>query len=131
MTNGDGGYDLALELLRAVAREYDWGILRPSERTVVEVTTPALAEFVGRYHTDLPGRPGGLTIEIRLEDGQLLADIPLAGWRGRSLRAAAPTHLFFLENPGELEFERDARGEVVALVLTGLGDPIRVARVPR
>lgn len=129
MTNGDGGYELVLELMRSIAREYDWGIFQPNERTAVEVSPSALKRFAGSYRADLPGQPRGLTIEIRLQDGQLHADIPRAGWHGRSLRAATPSRFFFLENPGELEFERDTGGAVTAVVVTGLGEPIRAARV--
>lgn len=129
MTNGDAGYDLAIELLRSVAREYGWGILRPNERTDIDVAAPILEQLAGVYRADLPGQPGGLTITIRMEDGQLRADIPHVGWHGRSLRAVSPTHFFFLERPGELKFERNAGGVVAALVVTDLGDPVRVSRV--
>lgn len=32
MTNGDDGQALAMEILRAIAREYDWPLFQPSER---------------------------------------------------------------------------------------------------
>jgi CubicO group peptidase (beta-lactamase class C family) len=129
MTNGDGGYELAIEVMRSIAREYDWGIFQPNERTAVEVHQPALKQFAGTYRADLPGQPGGLAIEIRLQDSHLRVDIPRVGWQGRSIRAAAPSRFFFLENPGELEFERNTGGAVTAVVVTGLGEPVRAARV--
>jgi hypothetical protein len=66
MTNGDRGGFLAGEILRAVAREYDWPALKPVEKKVVAVDAKALASFEGRYELQ-PGR----FLDVKLEGGTL------------------------------------------------------------
>jgi CubicO group peptidase (beta-lactamase class C family) len=66
MTDGDRGGFLAGEILRAVAREYDWPALKPVEKKVVAVDAKALASFEGRYELQ-PGR----FLDVKLEGGTL------------------------------------------------------------
>ena len=56
MTNGDQGGRLAAEVLRAVAREYEWPSFRPVEKTTTPVDRAVLAPLAGRY--ELQGRNG-------------------------------------------------------------------------
>ncbi|HEX5725752.1 MAG TPA: serine hydrolase domain-containing protein [Longimicrobiaceae bacterium] len=128
MTNGANGTDLALEILRSISREYGLAAGRPRERDAVPVDPAALAQLAGTYSTEETGARRPFVVELSLEGGVLRASFPNVGWRGRSLRASAPDTFFFLENPGELAFERDASGAVVALRLSGLGQPIRAVR---
>ncbi|MCX6574136.1 MAG: serine hydrolase, partial [Candidatus Aminicenantes bacterium] len=68
MTNGDQGSFLAGEILRAVAREYDWPSFKPVEKKVVAVELKALAALEGRYEL----RPGRF-LDVKLEGGTLFA----------------------------------------------------------
>lgn len=128
MTNGDGGGDLAQEVLRAVAREYGWGRMEPVLREAVPLGPEARAELAGAYEFDLPDGAGTVRVELAERDGALEARIPRLGWEGRSVRAAAPDTLFFLESGGELVVERDGEGQVTALEVRGLGSPFRAER---
>jgi CubicO group peptidase (beta-lactamase class C family) len=49
MTNSDRGGQLAGEVLRAVAREYNWPDFQPGERKVVAVDPKVFDGYVGRY----------------------------------------------------------------------------------
>jgi CubicO group peptidase (beta-lactamase class C family) len=66
MTNGDQGAFLAGEILRAVAREYDWPSFKPVEKKIVAVEPKALAALEGRYEL----RPGRF-LDVKLEGGTL------------------------------------------------------------
>ncbi|MGH7443887.1 MAG: serine hydrolase, partial [Longimicrobiales bacterium] len=129
MTNGDGGSDLAMEIMRAIAHEYDWPGFQPNERAAVALDSAQMRTLAGTYRAAIPGDDDPLVIEIARDGDQLVANVPAAGWRGRPLRASAPDTLFFLENSAVLAFERDAAGEVRAVVVNGLGEPIRAERV--
>jgi CubicO group peptidase (beta-lactamase class C family) len=66
MTNGDLGGFVAGEILRAVAREYDWPSFKPVEKKVVAVDPKVLAALEGRYEL----RPGRF-LEVKLEGSTL------------------------------------------------------------
>ena len=61
-----GAAFVAGEILRAVAREYDWPALKPVEKKVVAVDPKALASLEGRYELQ-PGR----FLDVKLEGGTL------------------------------------------------------------
>ena len=66
MTNSDQGGFLAGEILRAVAREYDWPSFKTVEKKVVAVEPKALAALEGRYEL----RPERF-LDVKLEGGTL------------------------------------------------------------
>ena len=51
MTNGDGGADVAMEILRSIAREYGLPGYEAREREAVRVDAAALAAYAGSYAT--------------------------------------------------------------------------------
>ncbi|HEX2211241.1 MAG TPA: serine hydrolase [Longimicrobium sp.] len=129
MTNGENGQQVAMEVLRAIAREYGIPVARPNVRDAIAMDPAALAAYAGTYARPITAeeqRP--FTIELRLDDGVLRATVPAAGWEGRTLRPSAPDTFFFLENAGTLTFERDASGAVTAVTVSGLGQPLRLVR---
>jgi CubicO group peptidase (beta-lactamase class C family) len=66
MTNGDQGGLLAGEIMRSIAREYDWPAFKPVAKTAVSVDRKSLASLEGRYEL----RPGRF-LEVKLEAGTL------------------------------------------------------------
>ncbi len=52
MTNSDNGSALADEILRALAREYDWPDYGVVEKTAVEFDPKAFTDFIGHYERE-------------------------------------------------------------------------------
>jgi CubicO group peptidase (beta-lactamase class C family) len=127
MTNGDAGGELAMEILRALSREYGWPGFEATEREAVAVAPAALAAYAGEY-VAAGGPLQGEVVRLRAEGGHLRADVPRLGWEGRTLRAAPDGTFFLLDSRAEFTFERDAAGTVVGAVLTGFGEPVRLVR---
>jgi CubicO group peptidase (beta-lactamase class C family) len=128
MTNGVGGFGLAMEIVRSIGREYGWDLFPPNEHDAVPVPIDRLAGLTGTYRSEPDGERESFVIEIRLEGDELRASLPAFGWAGYRLRAESPTRFFFLEGPGTLEFNVNETGADVEVVLTGLGDPLRAVR---
>ena len=129
MTNGEGGDDLAMEILGSIAREYGLDAGRSRERDAIAVDPDTLARFAGTYASDETGttrRP--FIVEVQVDGGVMRASLPRLGWEERTLRASAPDTFFFLDTPGKLTFERDPSGAVIAASLSGLGQTVRVIR---
>ncbi|MBK7350301.1 MAG: serine hydrolase [Gemmatimonadetes bacterium] len=88
MTNGDGGADLAMELVRAVAREYRWPDLAPATRRIRPVEEARLSAVVGRYQL-------GPTWVIEVARDSLGLIAGPAGRRPQRLLPASDREFFF------------------------------------
>ncbi len=88
MTNGDGGADLAMELVRAVAREYHWPDLAPVTRRVMPVDEARRSAVVGRYQLG-----PAWVIEVARDSLGLVAGP--AGRRPQRLYPASEREFFF------------------------------------
>jgi CubicO group peptidase (beta-lactamase class C family) len=119
MTNGERGGGLADELLRAIAREYDWPAYKPVERTVVPVPASELALLTGRYEM----RPGKV-LAIAL-DGEKLY-LKEGEWK-TELFSESPTRFFELDEEHTIVFEKDAAGKPAVLVIDGRIKAPRIA----
>ena len=124
MTNGDQGTDLGMEILRAIAHEYDLPGYEPIVRTAITLEEKQLSSYTGRYY--VTGQDGSLQfmMELRIEDNTLLADVPSVGWQGKELRAESESTHFFIDNRGELTFQHNEEGEVISVAITNLGPPL-------
>lgn len=111
MTNGDQGGRLAAEVLRAIAREYDWPSFRPREKTTVRVDRAALASLTGSYEL----RPGKV-LEVTLEGDTLFI---VDGPQRIELYPESPTRFFELVEGTEVEFVKGADGIPTHLIVDG------------
>lgn len=118
MTNGDRGDELAGEVLRAVAAEYNWPTQRVKEKRGVEITPAMLQTLPGKYTVGSAGdfsitRQGnGLAVE--LQEGQ-----------SEPLYAGPGDTFFVLSQDIEVRFEGAGKGRVVA---TGFDMPFTRAK---
>jgi CubicO group peptidase (beta-lactamase class C family) len=111
MTNGDRGFGLGREILRAVAREYGWPALQPVEKTVVRVDPAALAPLAGRYEL----RPGKI-LTLALEGGTLFV---IDGKERVELYPESETRFFEPVEENEILFVKDANGRVTHMLING------------
>jgi CubicO group peptidase (beta-lactamase class C family) len=122
MTNGDQGGRLAMEILRAVAAEYEWPSLKPQQKTVVAIAPAALAPLTGRYEL----RPGRV-LTVALEGGTLFA---IDGQERIELFPESATRFFELVEGYDLEFVKGPDGAVSHLLLNGRQKVPRIGDAP-
>lgn len=110
LTNADNGDELAMEYVRAVAREYGWTDLAPEIRRAIPIRASARLGLTGRYRLG-----PNWVIEVAERDGALVA-----GPVGRQLLPvfAESRDSFFFTFAEGLGFtvERNAAGEAQAIV---------------
>jgi CubicO group peptidase (beta-lactamase class C family) len=111
MTNGDQGGRLAMEILRAVAAEYDWPSLKPRQKTVVAIEPAALAPLTGRYEL----RPGRV-LTVALDGGTLFV---IDGQERIELFPESATRFFELVEGYDLEFVKGTDGAVTHMLIDG------------
>jgi CubicO group peptidase (beta-lactamase class C family) len=127
MTNSDAGADVAVEVMRSLAREYGWPRYQPVEKNAAAADPAILAAVSGRYQATNDGNT--LTLEFAVRDGQLVGTV--STWPApRTLYPLSATEprFFIRELDREFTFERNATGRVVRLRVTGGGGPELVAQ---
>ena len=118
MANGDGGRVLIPEILRAVARAYDWGIARPDMRTIVAIAPMELASLSGVYEI-----PGVTRLTVIADGDRLYVSTPVLGPEAFELLPESHNRFFVLANGVTVEFTREADGAVAKAAISGpLGD---------
>ena len=110
MTNSEAGGGLMFDVARAVATVYDWPTFQPETRTVVEVPTETLADYVGDYQL-----PSGAEITVTRDKDQLSVDVP--GEDTVPLLAESKAVFFPKGEEARLAFKRDSTGRVTHFIL--------------
>jgi CubicO group peptidase (beta-lactamase class C family) len=128
MTNGENGGELGMEILRAVAREYGLPGFAARERDAVRLDAAALAAYAGGYASVPDGNDPPVPVEVEADGDVLRITVARVGWNRRPLRASAPDTFFFLDNPGEIVFTRDASGAVTGATIVRQGQRIPIVR---
>jgi hypothetical protein len=124
MTSSDAGNEVMFEILRSIAREYNWPAMRPVEKTAVALDPAALRDVPGRYAGTFQGQTAEYTITA--VDGTLT--IANRTWPApRTLHPASESRFFLRESEREYTFERDAAGRVVRMRVVGANSPEIVA----
>ena len=110
MTNSEAGGGLMFDVARAVASVYQWPTFQPETRTVVEVSTETLADYVGDYQL-----PSGAEITVTRDEDQLSVDVP--GKDTVPLLAESKSVFFPKGEEARLAFKRDSTGRVTHFIL--------------
>lgn len=113
MTNGEQGGNLMGEILRGVAREYQWPIHRPVERSPVSLDPAMLTPYAGEYEVTQENAQAVITVLV--ENGKLYLQIPKVGAQKLELYPLGEDNFFMLEENAEVSFVKDARGGVTEL----------------
>jgi CubicO group peptidase (beta-lactamase class C family) len=126
MTNGSGGSALAFEVIRSIAREYNWPDYAPKERSVATVAPQTLADYAGSY--DIVATPTRLVrLDVTIENGKLYSlqtGNPRVEWLPMS-----DTEFFRTGSETTVQFVRDPGGHVAELVINQGGDIYRGKKV--
>ena len=106
MTNGDEGAALMMEVVRAVARAYEWPDYAPAVREVANVPSARLDELAGTYRT----RGSQRAFEVTREGGTLLVETP----RGSRFTFLPTSERRFvaIEDGSTMSFEREDDGRL-------------------
>lgn len=125
MTNSDAGGALALEILRAIAEEYDWPSHRPVEKTVAAVSPKTPTRIAGRYA--LETAPNILII-ITTDSGHVLAEV--TGQFKTEIYPESETQYFSVDRDVEFTFGPSEGGTVASVVVrVGSGGTFKAKRV--
>lgn len=126
MTNGDRGSALAMEVLRAVAREYGWTEHAPREREIAKVDPKIYESYVGDYEFKINPQLA-IVLGVSLEGGKLL--VQQNGGQKREWLPASETEFFSLFAGNTLVFVRDAQGLVNELTIKQGGETYTGKRI--
>jgi CubicO group peptidase (beta-lactamase class C family) len=111
MMNANRAQPLAGELIRAVAKEYNWPEFLEPERVVAKVDPSIYAAYVGQYELN-PGNIGTVTVE----NGRLFLQPP--GQTKEELFPESETTFFLVVQGGpRVIFVKDAEGKVTEFIL--------------
>ena len=110
MTNGDNGGQLGDEIMHAIAAEYLWPDWRPTVRTAIEVDPKVLATYAGTYQL-----APNFDLVVTVQNGQLITQA--TGQPSFKVYAETENKFFPMDFPAELEFVKDDKGAVNAVVL--------------
>jgi CubicO group peptidase (beta-lactamase class C family) len=123
MTNSDNGEMLFDEILRSIAREYNWSDFQPTEKTVVAVNPQIFESYVGQYEF-----PTGMILTITTENGRMYGKLP---GNPRAEFFPESETKYFLSVPGnpEVTFIKNEKGEVTGFNLLIEGRMMEIKKV--
>ena len=112
MTNSDNGEQLEEEVLRAVAKEYNWPDFQPVERVLVKIDPVLLANYAGTYEEPNVGK-----VTVTLNLGKLYLQAAPIGPNPEELLAESNSEFFLLSHDLKFIFQRDEKGSVSKLTI--------------
>ncbi len=131
MMNGDNGYALMMEIVRSVAKVYNWPDDGVSKAGLVEVPLSILQSYLGNYTAMLDGQI--LQIEIYLTGNALMIKSVLLGTGSRSDLYPTANDTFLLKDDtiitGTLTFSKDGSGNVIFTISTPEGGTVVATRM--
>ncbi len=115
MTNSDKGEELADEILRSIAKEYDWPDYLPKEKTVAHVDPKVYAAYVGQYALEIAPN---ILVNISAEDGKFFIEvIQPTGRQKDELLPESETQFFHKESDFQVTFTKGQNGQATHLVI--------------
>lgn len=109
MTNGDDGYTVVQDVLRAIAEEYSWPNYEP-KRTKASIDSRSYEAYVGRYEVRLDY---SLTIQKQAE--RLYMEVP--GQPPIELEPSSETAFFAQVVNSTITFNKNDAGEITGLTI--------------
>ena len=119
MTNGAGGSDLAMEIIRSVAHEYGWNDFQPTERVLAKVDPKIFESYTGDYEFKI-GPSQTIVVSFSTEAEKLFAQ--QNGGQKREWLPSSDTDFFSLSTGNTLHFVVDSQGQTSELVISQDGE---------
>jgi CubicO group peptidase (beta-lactamase class C family) len=111
MSNAPQGAMLNDEIMRAVAKEYDWPDFHPQEHTLVTVAPAILASYEGIYVL------GNIKHTVRLDGNKLYIEAGPLGREPQQLLPESDTQFFLLSDQLVFSFEKDGLETITKMVI--------------
>jgi CubicO group peptidase (beta-lactamase class C family) len=109
MTNSAAGLEIAAQVIRTIAMEYNWPDFQPAHRTLAKVDRSVLERYVGTYMATPT-----FGVDFTLEGDQLFSQG--AGQRKVPIYPESESKFFMKVNDAEIDFHTDDKGKVDYLV---------------
>lgn len=122
MTNSDSGAELGEEILRSIAKEYGWTDYLTKEKVLAHLDSKIYQSYVGQYDIS-PDR----SLNITAEEGRLMVQV--TGQARKEIYPESETQFFFTTAPAEMTFLKDAKGQVIELVIEQRGQKFTAKKV--
>jgi CubicO group peptidase (beta-lactamase class C family) len=113
MTNGDQGWNLLNEVLRAVSKEYGWPDFQPQEHVLAKIDPALLSAYVGKYEVTGAEKPTLVT----LKGAQLYVQTDALGPEPQELLPESDNQFFVLSAPLIIDFQKDEKGVITKMIL--------------
>lgn len=125
MTNSDAGGTVALEILRAIAEEYDWPAQRPVQKTVAAVSPDTPTRIAGRYALETAPN---ILIVVTADSGRVLAEV--TGQFKTEIHPESETQFFSVDRDVEFTFGPSEAGKATSVVVrVGSGGTFKAKRI--
>jgi len=112
MTNGDQGWNLLNEVLRAVSAEYGWPDFKPEEHALAKVDSSQLAALAGRYEV-----ANSSPTLVTLKGAQLFVQNDAIGPEPEELLPESDTRFFVTSAPLVFDFHKDGQGSIAGVTI--------------
>ena len=109
MTNSAAGLEIAAQIIRTIAVEYDWPDFQPARRTLARVDRNVLRRYVGTYMATPE-----FGVDYTLEGDQLFSQGK--GQKKVPIFPESESRFFMKVNEAEIDFHTDDKGDVDYLI---------------
>ena len=113
MTNGDQGWNLLNEILRAVSAEYGWPDFKTEEHTLAKLDTSQLAGLPGKYE----GETEASSTSVSANAGHLYVQNEAIGPDPEELLPESNTRFFVTSAPLVFDFHKNEEGHVTGVTI--------------
>lgn len=115
MTNGNNGGQLAAEIIRTIAYEYQWPDMQPSRHAIAKIDPKVFDAYVGDYQL-----APGFVLTVTRDGGRFFARA--TGQTPLELFPSSEHDFFVRENDIQITFVTNGQGPATELVLHQGGD---------
>lgn len=113
MTNADNGGKLIAEILRAVSKQYHWGINHQQKIETIEISLEKLNSLIGKYKLNFQvDGIGDYIIDVKIEKNKLIVNDPNSG-EINILTATKEFEFIDLDTGAKVKFNTDKASKTI------------------